>query len=159
MIFLTVGTVMPFDRLVKSIDNLVCEGVIQEEVFGQIGRSAYRPRNFQHAEILSSEVFENYLGKADKIVGHAGIGTIVMSLKHRKPLLIMPRMKEYSEHVNDHQVGTAAKFEAGGHVLVAYTQDQLPDRLSILDCFEPVLRKPFIDGVVCRLTSFMNSVM
>ena len=46
MIFLPVGThEQPFDRLIKAIDEFVEEGVIQQEVFMQIGYATYFPKN------------------------------------------------------------------------------------------------------------------
>lgn len=157
MILLTVGTVMPFDRLVKSVDELISQGTITEEVFGQIGHGAYIPHSFEYARELTIDVFEEHFRHADKIVGHAGIGTIVMSLQCHKPLLVMPRRKKHSEHVNDHQLGTAHKFEAKGHVLVAYSEEQLPHKLKALDDFEPVVREPRIEGIISRVTDFINS--
>ena len=37
MIFLTVGTLFPFDRLVNAVDKAVANGLITEDVFAQIG--------------------------------------------------------------------------------------------------------------------------
>jgi UDP-N-acetylglucosamine transferase subunit ALG13 len=47
MIFLTVGTQFPFDRLVRAVDEAFDNGAIDEEVFAQIGETSYRPRNFE----------------------------------------------------------------------------------------------------------------
>ena len=45
MIFVTVGThEQPFNRLIKKIDELKKNGIIQEEVIIQTGFSTYEPR-------------------------------------------------------------------------------------------------------------------
>ncbi len=47
MIFITLGSQkFQFNRLLKKIDNLIEIGVIQEEVFAQIGYSNYKPKNY-----------------------------------------------------------------------------------------------------------------
>jgi UDP-N-acetylglucosamine transferase subunit ALG13 len=44
MIFVTVGTDHhPFDRLIKTVDELKSQGVISEDVFIQTGSSVYLP--------------------------------------------------------------------------------------------------------------------
>ncbi|HEV1534200.1 TPA: multidrug MFS transporter, partial [Streptococcus pneumoniae] len=45
MIFVTVGThEQQFDRLIKEVDYLKKENLIQDEVFIQIGYSSYIPK-------------------------------------------------------------------------------------------------------------------
>ena len=94
MIFLTVGTYpLPFDRLVKATDTAIMEGLIEEEVFAQIGLCSYMPQNMEYVEMLQKEAFDSYFQKASSVISHAGIGTITMALDNEKPLLVMPRMK------------------------------------------------------------------
>ena len=46
MIFLTVGTSsLQFDRLVKGRDIAVRDGLIEDEVYAQIGVCRYRPNH------------------------------------------------------------------------------------------------------------------
>ena len=49
MIFLTVGTQLPFDRLVAAVDDW-CAARGESDVFGQIcdpGPDGYRPKHFE----------------------------------------------------------------------------------------------------------------
>jgi UDP-N-acetylglucosamine transferase subunit ALG13 len=48
-----------------------------------------------------------YLRKAEVVVSHAGIGTIILCKEEGVPLLILPRRKRYGEHMNDHQLEIA----------------------------------------------------
>ena len=49
MIFLTVGTsLLQFDRLVKGMDIAVRDGLIDEDVYAQIGVSKYKPKYMQY---------------------------------------------------------------------------------------------------------------
>ena len=109
MIFLTVGTQFPFDRLVKAVDDAAGKGAAGDEVFAQTGGGTYRPRNMKYVEKMERGEFAECVAKARAIIGHAGMGTILVAVEAGKPLLVMPRRAEFGEIVNDHQLATAAK--------------------------------------------------
>lgn len=160
MIFLTVGTYpLPFDRLVKAIDTAIIEGLIREEVFAQIGLCDYRPQNMEYVEMLQKGTFDSYLQKSSGIIGHAGMGTITTALDYNKPLLVMPRMKRYKEHVNDHQIATARKFEQLGHILVAYEAQELPWKIKLLRTFVSRKREAQPQAVADRIARFLNELV
>jgi len=158
MIFLTVGTQFPFDRLVRAVDDLAGKGLIGEEVFAQVGDSAYKPRHFEAVTSLDKHAFDAQLVKASAIISHAGMGTIAMAMDHQKALLAMPRRRCYGEVVNDHQEGLANKFAACGHILVAQDERELPERIRQLKVFIPRLRHPSPDAVVQRISRFLDSL-
>ena len=88
MIFLTVGTQFPFDRLVKAVDEAADKEVFDERIFAQIGTSSYSPRNFEAVPSPEKTLFDGHFQMADSIISHAGMGTITMALESRKPLLV-----------------------------------------------------------------------
>jgi len=121
MIFLTVGTILPFDRLVRALDDWAADET-RTDIFGQIGDLGpdnYRPRAFPWQERLTPMEFRQRIETADIIVAHAGIGTIVDALTRSKPVVIMARRHALREHVNDHQLETVRKFadRPGVHVV------------------------------------------
>ncbi len=158
MIFLTVGTLFPFDRLVRAVDDAVAAGLVEQPVFAQIGGTSFVPRHIEYVEILDKCTFDNKVADADYLISHAGIGSITTALGHGKPLLAMPRMKRYGEHVNDHQVGTARKFEELGHILVAYDSKDLPDGIRRLKTFVPKERKATPHAVAERIRRFLDDL-
>ncbi len=158
MIFLTVGTLFPFDRLVCAVDDAVESGVIDQPIFAQIGKTDYKPRNMDFTVSLNKDVFDRKAADAGYIISHAGVGSIIMALEHKKPLLVMPRLKRYKEHVNDHQVGTARKFSELGHILVAYDTDELPERIRQLKTFVPKERKANPEAVADRIRRFLETL-
>ena len=158
MIFLTVGTQFPFDRLVKSVDQAFDGRLIEEEIFAQIGETSYKPLNFESVVSLEKNVFDKRLREASSVISHAGMGTITMALKNHKPLLVMPRLKRYREHVNDHQVATARKFEELGHILAVYDAKDLPNGIRKLKNFVPRERKANPEAVADRIHRFLNSL-
>jgi len=156
MIFLTVGTQFPFDRLIKAVDEAVgCDG---EEVFAQIGMSSYEPLNFRAVVSLDKDQFDRYFREASGIIGHAGMGTISLALEWNKPLLVLPRRKKYGEVVNDHQVGIAQKFEELGHLLAAYEAEDLRKKMRGLSQFVPRSRQTQSEAVAGRIAAFLREV-
>jgi len=158
MIFLTVGTQFPLDRLIRAIDIICGQGMIDEEIFAQIGETSYKPHNFESVASLEKNMFDKYFKKATSVISHAGMGTITMSLDNHKPLLVMPRSKKYGEVVNDHQATIARKFEELGHILVAYDVEDLPNSIRKLKEFVPMERKANPKAVAERIRCFLNSL-
>jgi len=157
MIFLTVGTQFPFDRLVKSVDLAFDAGLIDEDIIAQIGESFYKPRNFRAVASLDKDIFDMRLREASSIISHAGIGTITMALENRKPLLVMPRLAKYGEVVNDHQAAIAKRFSELGYILAAYDSKDFPEEIRKLKNFVPRERKVDPKPVADRICRFLNS--
>jgi UDP-N-acetylglucosamine transferase subunit ALG13 len=123
VIFLTVGGQLPFDRLVRSVDEWAARRG-RSDVFAQIGSGQYRPRSFDHCRFLPPAEFQDRAHAATAIVSHAGIGVIVLALEAQKPLLVFPRRCALGEHRNDHQLDGAQRFEALGTVRVVYDEGE-----------------------------------
>lgn len=118
MILLTIGTQLPFDRLVEAIDGFAADH--DEVIFGQIGKAAkYLPRNFEYCLTMRPKDFEEKFDMARVIVSHAGIGTILSGRKHGKPIIIVPRLAQFGEHRNDHQLATCAQLRDKTGIYVA----------------------------------------
>ena len=156
MIFLTVGSMFPFDRLVRAVDAMVAEGTITERVFAQIGDGRYQPRHMEFERFLTKPQYENRVSEARVLVAHAGAGTIDLALAGNKPLLVVPRLKRLGEHVNDHQVATARKFEQLGHVLAAYELMDIPGKLAELGAFSPRPRLVDPERMARRIGEFID---
>lgn len=105
MIFLTVGTQLPFDRLVKSVDEWAAY-YKNIEVVAQIGDSSLRPQNLNCKHYMKPNEFKECFEAADVIVAHAGMGTILTGLELGKPVVVVPRLAAHGEHRNDHQLAT-----------------------------------------------------
>ena len=130
MIFLTLGTQLPFDRLVKAVDQL-SENYPSIEFFGQVGRTKYKPKNFKFVEMLDAHEFQQKFHAANIIIGHAGIGTILNARKHKKPLIVMARRSSLSEHRNDHQLATAEQLSSLKGLYVVNGCDDMGHLLSL----------------------------
>ncbi len=130
MIFVTVGSQMPFDRLVRAVDDWVGEHG-ESEVFAQIGDSEYRPVNMRWTRHLDPDAFQDQVLAADVIVGHAGTGTILEALRLGKPVVVLPRRGHLMETRDDHQLATADAFASTQGIYVVDTLEDLRTRLDL----------------------------
>lgn len=158
MIFLTVGTQFPFDRLVRAVDEEIGRNSFSEEVVAQVGETSYRPRNLRAVASMGKQEFDRCFRESCAVIGHAGMGTISMALELEKPLLVLPRRRSFREVVNDHQVAIAHKFEQLGHVLVAYETEDLSDKMKVLREFKPRPRRVQPEAVTRRIAEFLSQL-
>ncbi len=151
-IFVTVGTDLPFDRLVKTVDQWAAAND-EVEVFAQIGETEFKPKRIAYSKLLEPAVFKQKFTSADLIVSHAGMGTILSSLQFRKPLLVMPRKASLGEHRNEHQLATAKYLTELGKINVAADENELLDilqngrRLQTRDPIGPYADESLTDAI------------
>lgn len=132
MIFVTVGTDLPFDRMMKVIDVWAGENE-RSDVFAQIGEGGWEPENIEFVNFLQPPQFLSKFKSADVIISHAGMGTILSALHYGKPILVMPKLASLGEHRNEHQLATARRMSDLGNVNVAFNENELRDWLVMLD--------------------------
>ena len=132
VIFVTVGAQMPFDRLVKTVDQWAKDNR-RDDVFAQIGQSEYRPSYIQWTNFLEPKEFKRKYEAAKVIVAHAGTGSIITALQLGKPILVMPRRANLRETRNDHQVATSEQFRRFDSVEVALDENELITKLACID--------------------------
>lgn len=132
MIFITVGTDLPFDRMMKVIDQWAGE-TGRKDVFAQIGEGGWQPKYIPFVEFLEPAEFKKRFAESTLIIGHAGMGTILSALLHGKPILVMPKKASLGEHRNEHQTATAKRMMALGNVNVAFDEAELRAKLDRVD--------------------------
>jgi UDP-N-acetylglucosamine transferase subunit ALG13 len=121
MIFVTVGTDNhQFNRLLEEIDNLIKEGKIKEEVIAQVGYSTYEPKYYKYFRFAPFKKILELNRKARIVISHAGAGSIITALEHNKPLILVPRMKKFGEHTDNHQIQIAKEFRKRGKAIVVF---------------------------------------
>ncbi|GAB2931466.1 glycosyltransferase [Rheinheimera gaetbuli] len=128
MIFVTVGTQLPFDRLLKMVDDAVKN--LNVEVLYQIGPSEFRPSTGVIKDYLTSEEYQLIISKSTLIISHAGMGTIITALENAIPAMIVPREYSLGEHRNDHQLATAQRFLNTNGIYVARTKEEVSELIS-----------------------------
>ena len=129
MIFVTVGSQkFPFDRLIKKVDQMLRESVLQEEVFMQTGTSGYVPA-CPHAAFCEQAQFEELLETCGILITHGGAGTMVDAAKRGKRTVAVPRLARYGEHVDDHQLELTEQLHKMNLVYACLDTEGLPEAL------------------------------
>ncbi|RXA81536.1 glycosyltransferase [Latilactobacillus sakei] len=105
MIFVTVGThEQPFDRLIQKVDELKRDGLIEDDVFMQIGYCQYQPKYCQFKQFISYDLMSQYTADARIVITHGGPASFMNVLANGKVPIVVPRQLKFNEHVNDHQL-------------------------------------------------------
>lgn len=130
MIFITVGSAFPFDRLIKSMDTWAAETGRGEECLAQIGRGTYQPTHMEWHRTLEHAHFAETMKSASVVVAHAGMGSVITAMQHGIPIVMLPRHFEAGEHTTDHQIATARWLEDKPGVFIAWDETSLEDAIA-----------------------------
>ncbi len=146
MIFVMLGTQNnPFQRLLEEIDRLMDKNVITEEVVVQAGYTQYQPKSekMKIIDFMPREELDTFEQKANFIITHGGVGSIITSLEKGKKVIAVPRLHEYGEHVNNHQTEIVEKFNKSGNIIGIQCVEELAKAIKQVKNFKP---KPYIEN-------------
>lgn len=161
MIFVTVGThEQPFNRLVKYMDKWAAEH--DEDVIMQTGFSTYEPKHCEWSKLYPYSQMVELVEKARIVITHGGPSSFIMPLQIGKIPIVVPRKKEFDEHVNDHQVDfSKAVAERQKNIIVALEVSNLskviPEYDSIIAAMS-TSHNSNNDKFVENLTEIVNSL-
>lgn len=135
MIFVTVGThEQPFNRLVRFMDEGRGKGLIKEEVIIQTGYSTYEPKNCEFKRMFPYQDMIRLVKEAHIVITHGGPSSFIMPLQEGKIPIVVPRQRQFGEHVNNHQLEfTRAIKEQQGNIIVVEDIEELTDILNNYD--------------------------
>jgi UDP-N-acetylglucosamine transferase subunit ALG13 len=125
MIFVTTGTQLAFDRLIKAVESWAKKNQGIERIFAQTCQSDPSLHHIEAKDFLSPTEYAATINETTLLIGHAGTGTIITAHEYALPLIIMPRKFALGEHRNDHQIATVAKFKDTPGVYVANNEAEL----------------------------------
>ena len=142
MIFVTLGTQdKQFKRLLDAVQKQIDNGNIKDEVIVQAGCTKYKSQEMNIRHYMSVKKFEQAVEDADIIICHAGVGSILSALSKNKKIIAAARLKEYGEHVNDHQLQILENFSKKGYLLALEDFDKLDEVLKKAKTFKPAAFK------------------
>jgi UDP-N-acetylglucosamine transferase subunit ALG13 len=124
VIFVTVGSMFPFDRLIRAMDEWARRHA-SERVFAQIGEGAFLPRHMSHARMLPPARFREVFAEASLVVAHAGMGSVISAASIGKSIVLIPRHSALKEHTTDHQLHTAAWLRDRPGIFVADSESDV----------------------------------
>ena len=130
-VFVSVGSMMPFDRLTRAMDEWAAANPgIPVEI--QIGKGDYEPRHAKWVRKLALPDYQARVAGCALFVAHCGMGSIISAIEAGKPILMLTRLERLGEHNTDHQVATAKYVGARPGLHVAADADDLKVRASAL---------------------------
>ena len=136
MILVITGThTQGFERLVAAMDTYSSSE--KEKVVIQIGSSNYIPKFATWFRFSDSDCIKELIEEADVIVAHAGAGTIIDVLKLGKPLVLLPRKKEFREIVDNQQLELAEKLSKSSRAIEVGDVDCLAGAIESARSIKP----------------------
>lgn len=123
MIFVSVGTQFPFDRLIHYMDEWAERS--EEEIYTQIAQGRYLPKSMSWRRFMATAEFNQAVQSASLLVSHAGMGNIITAVENQKSIIVMNRQYKLGEHRNNHQGQGLAWMSQLRGVYTASTQQEL----------------------------------
>ncbi|MFC0205077.1 glycosyltransferase [Novosphingobium soli] len=141
MILASVGTQLPFDRLIRAIDQWAEENG-RTDVVGQIGPARYAPRAMRCFPFIEHRQFHELQLQCSLMVSHAGMGSLIGAMELGKPIIILARDHRRGEHRNGHQLATLGQFRNFPGIYAANDEDHVK---RLLDRSDQLTAPPPLD--------------
>ncbi len=112
-VLVTLGTARPwgFRRLLERLLKVLPPDL---DVMWQTGATDVRDLPIDAIAMLTDAQLQAEIRRADVVVAHAGVGTVLRCLETGKTPILVPRRSVHNEHVDDHQVQIAGVAEGHG---------------------------------------------
>lgn len=138
MILVLLGTQHnEFTRLLQEIDECIKSKKIDEEVIVQAGFTKYESKKMRIFDMIPKLDLDEFVERADLVITHGGVGSIIMALNKNKKVIAVPRLHEYGEHVNDHQRQIIKVFSEKGYLIGVQNVEDMPEALKEIKTFVP----------------------
>lgn len=133
-IFVTVGThEQQFERLINQVNDIAKDNknYIFNVQYGYNKKAMNNNiKNVKMNKFLEEKEFLQAVKESDIIISHGGPGSMFLPWKYNKPIIAVPRLKKFSEHVDDHQVDFCEKMHSIGKVKLVIDIEDLPMLLN-----------------------------
>lgn len=113
MVLVLLGTQQ--QQFTRIIDYAINSNEMKnEQIIIQTGHTIYN-KNYDNDRIklidfLTKDELNEYMQTASYIITHGGVGMIFNSLSKLKKVLIVPRLSEFEEHADNHQLEISKKL-------------------------------------------------
>lgn len=130
-LFVPLGTQkFPFGRIITALNQLVDSGKYKaDEIVMQSALYPVKP-NFTHFGLIPNDKFNRYMREVEVVVTHSGVNSIISCMEMDKPLVVCPRLHEYGEHVDNHQMEIATLMHDKYDVLICTDMKDLPELIE-----------------------------
>lgn len=128
MITITLGTIpFSFDRAINWLDSLLQKEIITEDVYVQHGTTdvsvlAKYPY-VTTVSIVETSILMEQIDNSRLVISHAGQGLTRALAARGTSFILLPRLAQYKEHIDDHQLWFAQGVEKMGIPLCQSFED------------------------------------
>ena len=159
MILVLLGTQNnSFHRLLEEVEKNINEGTINEEVIVQAGYTKFKSHKMRIIDLISKEQLEQFQEEASLIITHGGVGSIITSIKKGKKVIAVPRMHEYGEHVNNHQIQIVKNFDEQGYIIGIERVEDLKQAIIKSKKFKPKKYQTNNDKMLKIIEDFIDKI-
>ena len=145
-----------FERLLKEIEKNIENKIITEKVIVQAGHTKYKSKYMEIIDFISEKELNKLQDEASLIITHGGVGSIVSSLKKKKTVIAVARLKEYKEHVNNHQTEIVELFDSKGYLIGLKDVLKLEEAINKAKTFEPNEFKSGTNNIINIVEDFIE---
>jgi UDP-N-acetylglucosamine--N-acetylmuramyl-(pentapeptide) pyrophosphoryl-undecaprenol N-acetylglucosamine transferase len=110
-----------FRRLVENVLRVLPEEV---EVLWQVGSTDVSGLGIEARASVPARELDQAIADADVVIAHSGTGAAITAIESGHCPVLVPRRKQFHEHVDDHQLQTAEQLSKRG-LAVAVEADEL----------------------------------
>ena len=154
MIYVTVGThEQQFNRLIQCVDELKGNGIIEEEVVIQKGYCTYTPLFSEYKDMYSYDELQQKLKAARIVITHGGPSSFIQVLQTCKIPIVVPRSKNFKEHVNNHQLEFCRAVSERYHNIILV--EDIADLKDTILNYDSIV-KGMSGGMTCNNAEFMK---
>lgn len=158
MILVATGThPQQFNRLIEAVDNLVGNNAIKEKVVMQVGYSSYMPKNAKWFKFTGYWDMLKLIKNASIVITHAGIGSVLLSVRLNKKTIVVPRLKKFGEHTNDHQLEIVNELSNQKKIIPVYDISKLNIAIKKAKFFKPNKSKKSVK-ILTFIHRFLNKL-
>jgi UDP-N-acetylglucosamine transferase subunit ALG13 len=122
--FVTTGNgVQSFSRLLDEIKRIAPQ--LPQPVIVQHGQTAFSAADIQSFDLVDSVTFQKLMADCEVLITHGGGGSVFAALKIGKKPIVVPRLKDFDEIIDDHQVTFANELQRQGKVVAVHDVSRL----------------------------------
>jgi UDP-N-acetylglucosamine transferase subunit ALG13 len=113
--FITIGNAkQSFRRLLDCCIQL--REILPRPIIVQYGNTKFFHPDFECHEFINAELFIHTMRSSKIVIAHAGAGSILNSIRAGTKPIVMARMQENQEHINNHQLDLGLRLNQDGYV-------------------------------------------
>lgn len=158
LLFATVGATLPFDRLVRMVEEAKRDGLLPERVIVQVGDGRYLPVGVDEVrDAIPFEEVKDILRRADIVVCHGGTGSLITALQQGCRVIAVPRLFELGEHYDNHQLEITAAFGQRGLLAVVDQTQTFESALAKVRAQPPIMATTELTALSGYITGLLTT--